>query len=283
MPFALTSDGVRIHYDVWGEGRPLALIPGIGVGAAAWGPFPKVMGKCFRTVSYDPRGLGRSQLPPGLRMEDAGLRRMAEDLVEVLRDAGIGRAHLLGVSLGGIVAQYAASEFPGLADRLVLVSTASRLDRWTSRLLRIFEILAGKLDPAEYAEVVAPIIASPAFFKSEPAKVADMESKLRFEAGGRAAILAQVRAIRELDSRRPVIRMPTLVIGGETDFLTPRFCVEAVHEGIEGSKLLMLEGGHSCLMERSEEGLPAILAFLRGGDLEGAPADEGIPQDRKAS
>ncbi len=263
MAFFRTSDGAEISYQAGGSGPPLVLVPGIGAGGSIWGPFPKALGRCVFTISYDPRGIGQSKVPEGSPAERTTIRRMALDIREMIEHLGVGRAHILGVSLGGIVAQYLAAEFPGCVDRLVLVATAGRMDAWTRRLVRIFEIMVDRLSPSEYAEVVTPLIASPAFFRNEPIKVADLEARLAYEPGSKGIIHAQIDALRGLDGGGPAIGVPTLVIGGSQDVITPASCSEALSRRIPGSRLLILEGGHSCLMERAEEGLVAILAFLR--------------------
>jgi pimeloyl-ACP methyl ester carboxylesterase len=273
MPFAETSDGARIYHEVYGEGPVLVLIPGIGATSRVWGPFPKVLGNYFRTISFDPRGLGRSRLPVGTPPEMTSLPRMARDVAELVAHAGAERAHILGISLGGIVAQYVASAHPGTVDRLILVNTAGSMGTWTRRIVEIFEILIHRLPPEEYVRVVVPMMLSPAFFRREKAKVADLEERLRFGPESLPMFKAQIRALRQLDEKKPHIGAPTLIIGGTIDLLTPPFCAEEIHQRVVGSKLVLLEGGHSCLMERSEEGLVSILTFLRDPSVVAAPGE----------
>jgi len=257
------TDKAQIHYEAHGSGTPLVLLPGIGCDSGIWGPFPKALGHYFHTVVYDPRGLGRSTGPPGTDLKKTGIDRMARDVAELIRGLGLGQAHILGSSLGGVVAQVLASRYPETVRRLVLVSTSGRLERWSSRVLDVFEILSGRLTPDEYAKVVTALVVSPDYFRLEPKRVEDLENKFVFPVDSADIFHAQVRALRELSSKAPTVEKPTLILGGTQDWLTPPFFSEEIHSRIEGSRLVMLEGGHSCLMERSDEGLVAILGFLR--------------------
>jgi pimeloyl-ACP methyl ester carboxylesterase len=266
MPFVEMTDGAQIHYEAYGSGAPLVLLPGIGCDSRIWGPFPKALGHYFHTVVYDPRGLGRSTGPPGTDLKKTGIDRMARDVADLIRGLSLGQAHVLGSSLGGVVAQVLASGYPEVVRRLVLVSTSGRLERWSSRVLDIFEILARRLPPDEYAKVVTSLVVSPDYFRLEPKRVEDLEKKFAFPVDATDIFHAQIRALRELSSKAPTVEKPTLILAGTKDWLTPPFCSEEIHSRIEGSRLIMLDGGHSCLMERSDEGLVAILGFLRDSD-----------------
>jgi 3-oxoadipate enol-lactonase len=110
---------VRIAYDVRGRGRPLVLVQGVGIGRWGWDPVADRLARRFRVVTIDNRGIGASDTPPG----NYTTRAMAEDVLAVLDHAGIGRASVLGTSLGGMIAQELAIAHPERVDRLVLVAT----------------------------------------------------------------------------------------------------------------------------------------------------------------
>jgi pimeloyl-ACP methyl ester carboxylesterase len=113
------NDGVRLAYDVDGDGPPLLLIHGLGYERHGWGGLPELLARRFSVIRFDNRGVGESDVPPGPYSPHA----MAEDAVSVMRAAGFERAHVLGTSLGGMVAQELALSFPERVDRLVLAST----------------------------------------------------------------------------------------------------------------------------------------------------------------
>ncbi len=115
---------LRIAYELrgrWAWWRPwLVLIQGLGFDRSGWQPVRRRLRRRFRLVLVDNRGSGRSD-PPGAPF---GVADMAADVVAVLDDAGIRRAHVLGMSLGGMVAQELAVSYPDRVDGLVLASTS---------------------------------------------------------------------------------------------------------------------------------------------------------------
>ncbi|MFN2467838.1 MAG: alpha/beta fold hydrolase [Gaiellaceae bacterium] len=116
----VASNGeVRLAYDVRGAGPTLLLVHGLGYARWGWEPVVDALAGRFSIVSFDNRGVGESDVPPG----PYTARAMAEDAVAVLDDAGLDRAHVLGTSLGGMVAQEVALGWPARVDRLVLACT----------------------------------------------------------------------------------------------------------------------------------------------------------------
>ncbi|HVS85998.1 MAG TPA: alpha/beta fold hydrolase [Gaiellaceae bacterium] len=120
MSAVADSGGVRIAYEVRGAGDPLVLIHGLGYDRAGWGPLPDLLAERFRVVVLDNRGIGESDAPEG----PYTVSQLAADTLAVLDAAGIERAHVLGASLGGLVAEELALAYPQRLAKLVLVSTA---------------------------------------------------------------------------------------------------------------------------------------------------------------
>lgn len=114
------SGDVRIGYEIRGDGAPLVLVHGLAYDRHGWGRLPELLARRFRVVLVDNRGVGESDAPPG----PYTVAEMAADVVAVLDDAGLERTNLLGVSLGGYIAQEAALAYPERIDRLVLCSAA---------------------------------------------------------------------------------------------------------------------------------------------------------------
>jgi len=113
------NGSVAIAYDVRGRGSPVVLIQGLGVGRWGWEPVVDRLARRFLVITIDNRGIGASDAPPG----PYSTGTMATDVLAVLDDAGVGRASVVGTSLGGMVAQELALARPDRVDRLVLVST----------------------------------------------------------------------------------------------------------------------------------------------------------------
>jgi pimeloyl-ACP methyl ester carboxylesterase len=114
-----TNDGVQIAYEVLGEGEPLLMIQGLAYDRNGWGPLPGLLAEDFRVVKFDNRGVGESDAPEG----PYTVQQLAADAAAVLDAEGIERAYILGVSLGGFVAQEFALAWPERVEKLVLVST----------------------------------------------------------------------------------------------------------------------------------------------------------------
>jgi pimeloyl-ACP methyl ester carboxylesterase len=114
------SSGVRVAYEVRGDGEPLVFIHGLGYDRFGWGPLPDLLAKDFRVVVFDNRGVGDSDVPEG----PYAVSQMAADVAAVLDTAGMERANVFGVSLGGYIAQEVALTYPERVRKLVLTSTA---------------------------------------------------------------------------------------------------------------------------------------------------------------
>ena len=110
---------MRIAWERRGEGQPLLLIHGLGYARWGWEPVVDDLARSFDVILFDNRGIGESDVPPGPYTAAA----MAADAAQVLDEAGVERAHVVGSSLGGMVAQELALSRPERVDRLVLAST----------------------------------------------------------------------------------------------------------------------------------------------------------------
>src|SRR3954447_6518073 len=119
MAFTTLDDGTRIYWEESGAGSPLLLIQGLGWSADMWHSLIPELESSYRVIRYDARGIGRSDVPAG----PYPIELMADDAVAVLAAAGVERAHVLGVSLGGIVAQEVALRHPERVQSLLLGCT----------------------------------------------------------------------------------------------------------------------------------------------------------------
>ena len=103
-----------------GEGAPVLLMHGLGYTREGWGPVLRGARRRFRVLSFDNRGIGESEIPPG----PYTVEELAGDAVAVLDEAGVERAHVVGASLGGFARRSSRSEWPERVDRLVLACTS---------------------------------------------------------------------------------------------------------------------------------------------------------------
>src|SRR3712207_194537 len=124
-------NGIDLYYEETGSGPPLLLIAGLGGNTLGWVMLLPALAQHFRVIAFDNRGAGRSSAPPG----PYTTRQMADDAAALLAHLGIERAHVLGLSLGGMIAQELALAHAERVDRLVLYATYARPrpaihDRW---------------------------------------------------------------------------------------------------------------------------------------------------------
>lgn len=256
----VTNQGVKIYWDEQGPGEPLLLIMGLGYPSDAWYRTRPVLAKHYRTIAFDNRGVGRSEMPPG----PYPIPVMASDAAAVLDAAGCPTAHIFGISMGGMIAQEFALQYPQRVRSLILGCTASggphavRSDPETTAML----MSRGNMTREEAAEAAVPFI----YDRGTPRSLIDEDIANRrpwFPSG--EAYNAQLQGIiawRCYD-RLPQIKAPTLVIHGESDRLVPPGNGKLIAENIPGAKLVMLpNAGHIFPTDQGQVAHRAILDFL---------------------
>jgi len=262
----VTCPGIRVEVDGTGlfavsqgpEDAPAVLFSNsLGTDVHAWEHQAEALAGTFRVVRYDARGHGRSDAPPGPYTID----RLGADAVGVLDALGIERAHVCGISLGGMVALWLAARHPERVGRAVFAATAARIgsrELWEERARAV---RAG--GTAAIRDLVVSRFFSPAFAAGQPRTVERFtEALLGMSAEGYAA---SCLALAEADLRDAVggIRCPSLVIVGDLDVATPLAEARWLHGRIPGSGLLVLEGAaHLCNVERPGPFTEALVRFL---------------------
>ncbi len=263
MPAAIVPDGTRIHYQRFGrtDGEPLLLIQGLGADSGSWllQRFP--FGKHYRCIAPDNRGAGRSDVPPG----PYDLEGMANDLLAVLDTEGIDSAHVLGVSMGGILAQVLAVRHPERVRSLVLSCTACHHQPWRIELLEEWADLARTKGMGGFVEQgLAWIVGSRSMRRFWPAM--RLFGPVAFDISA-DAFVAQVEAILATDDalrgELVGIDVPTLVIVGSQDVLTPLGDSEELAALIPGARLAVVRGGaHGFMVEKAGAFNATVLDFL---------------------
>jgi 3-oxoadipate enol-lactonase len=277
MPYVHTSDEIRLRYDVSGPvgGEPLLMVQGLGADSRGWMIQRRHFARRYRVVTFDNRGVGRSDKP----VDGYSMERMALDAVEVLDDAGIGAAHVMGASMGGILAQVMAVRHPERVRSLVLACTAARHHPWRRELLAEWADLVeargmGAFAGANMRWLVGPRSLRrfwPAFNALSPV----------FMSAPAHSFIGQVRAILDTDDSMrlllPTIDVPTLVIVGSQDILTPQCDSEEIAELIPDAELAIVRGGaHGFMVEaagafnRAVDGFLAEVVAAQAGDEDDA-------------
>jgi len=261
------AGAVELSYYVAGNGPPILFIMGLGGRASDWNAdgFLARLTPRFTCITFDNRGTGASDKPAG----EYSLDVMADEAVAVLRAAGHARAHVVGISMGGMIAQLVALEHPACVDRLVLVATHAGGPTVTpptpaavTALLTDRSIPRDELIRRAYRNIVAPGFAERAPDTIEAAvalALAQPTPEIAF-ARQLAAILASDRR-----ARLPAITAPTFVIHGTEDPLVPPPNGAAIAAAVPGARLHAVPGcGHLPMWECPTALAAAIDDFLAG-------------------
>src|SRR5258708_39641390 len=154
MPF-VENLGARIHWDEEGRGAPLLLIMGLGWPSQAWYRSRPMLSENYRTIALDNRGVGRSEAPPG----PYSIAQMAADAAAVLNAARVNTAHIFGVSMGGMIAQEFAVQYPNKVRSLILGCTAAGGPQPVQAEQDVLQVLMTRgQDPDQFPKAIRPFI-----------------------------------------------------------------------------------------------------------------------------
>ena len=256
-------NGIRICYELYGQGEPLLLIMGLGASTMGWQSQTPTFSQHLRVIAYDNRDAGRSdKVEAGYSIAD-----MADDAAGLLGQLGIDAAHVYGVSMGGMIAQELALRHTERVRSLVLGCTSPCLLAMPPSEKAVRDITeAEELPVREAFERTAWMGYSDAYFA---ANVDDLWLRVQSEAGLMPPLEAwrrQYAAVAEFDVRSRVdqIKAPTLVMTGDDDPLVPPENSNFLAERIPGAEFVVFPGGrHAFNVEFEEESNAAVLDFIR--------------------
>jgi 3-oxoadipate enol-lactonase len=252
-----------IHWEGTGDGPPVLLITGLGLSGGAWWRTVPVLAKSLRVITFDNRGVGRSSSPSYSFTTEA----MAEDAVSVLDAAGIERAHMYGISLGGMVAQQLALRHPDRVRSLVLGATHPGGPRVAAPEDRVMEFFRRRstLPQDEAAWASVPYNYGPDCRRRHAERIAeDIEQRLTHPFSG-GAYRAQLCAAQLHNAQQGLrrIEVPTLIVHGRHDRVIPVANAHLLADGIPHARLRILErSGHMYPTEQPDidEEIAAFLA-----------------------
>ena len=283
MAFTRAEDGTRIYFEVFGrrDGEPLLLIQGLGADHRGWLMQRRALARRYRCIVFDNRGVGFSDKPIG----PYDLEVMARDALAVLDAAGYESAHVVGASMGGAIAQILGVRHPDRVRSLILACTACRHLPWRRELLAEWRSLAQAQGMRSFAAANLRWLVGSRSLR---------RFALPFQLLGPLALnvpahafVAQVDAILAVDDsvrfELAGVKVPTLVLVGSQDVLTPRGDSEEIASLVPGAELAVVWGGaHGFLVEHASTFNRVVLDFLDrttglaavGDDDEDAALDE---------
>jgi 3-oxoadipate enol-lactonase len=264
MSYARADDGTRLHYEAFGRRNAPAvlMIQGLGADKHGWDMQRFILARHYRVIAFDNRGAGRSDKPFGVYT----IEQMADDAVAVLDDAGVHSAHIVGASMGGAISQVMALRHRDRVLSLTLACTACRNHPWRREVLeRWMQTALERGMGAMTGEAARWVMAPRSFRRLVPAF-----GWLGPLAMGRPAhaFAAQVRAILsandDLADLLHTIDVPTLVIVGNQDILTPRGDSEEIADRIPGAELVVVSGAaHGFMVEHASTFNRILKEFLQ--------------------
>ena len=259
-----SNDGVRIAYDVDGEGEPVVFVHGLGYDRAGWGPLPRLLESDFRVLLHDNRGVGESDVPDG----PYAVSQLAADTVAVLDAAGVDTAHVFGVSLGGCVAQELAISYPDRVRKLVLASTSPGGPNAHPMPARGMEAFARF--PTMELEAGLRLMVETSLgehgVRERPELVEEIYAYRLSHTPPLAGWQAQAFAGATFDAldRVASIDKPTLIVHGGDDPVVDVRNADLLAERIPGARVQVIpDRGHLMVWEEGEMLAPIVGDFLR--------------------
>ena len=265
MPHA-DLDGLPVHFCDEGSGTPLVLLHGLGHDIGYWDAHVPVLAAHHRVLRCDLRGFGASGKPAG----PYTLTEYAADVERFLVACAVDRAHVVGISMGGVIAQRVALDHPHRVRSLVLVSTSSEVGRTATA---VWQSLATTIERDGFDDRLADASRafSPAYAAAHPDVVASM-TRRNCDNDPRA-YAAAARAVSDYNwtSALGTVTAPVLILQGIEDQLTPPGGSVKMSRAIPRTRLLMIaRAGHNLPVEQPEIFHTAVLAFTAGIDLLGS-------------
>jgi len=261
MPVARVND-IDVNYRLEGDGpETIVLINGLADDLETWGfQAGDFLAAGYRVLRFDNRGIGASSKPAG----PYSSRMLADDAKALVDSLGITDFHLLGVSMGGMIAQEYALAYGSDLRSATFACTYAAPGPFCSRMFDMWAGMATVLGIAYVMRDVTLWAFTVPFFELRGAELEEFETAMRYMDQPLHAYLAQLAVIQQHDAtaRLAGIAVPTLVLAGEQDILIPVSLSRRLHEHTPGSQWATTRGGHACLWEYPAEFNQAFLEFI---------------------
>jgi pimeloyl-ACP methyl ester carboxylesterase len=261
MPVATVND-IELNYLLEGDGEEtIVLVNGLADDHQTWVlQVDDFLAEGYRVLRFDNRGIGASSKPAG----PYSSRMLADDAKALVDSLGVTDFHLMGVSMGGMIAQEYALAYPADLRSATFACTYAAPGPFCSRMFSMWADMAPVVGvPFVMRDVTLWAFTLP-FFEQRTAELEEFETAMRYMDQPVHAYLAQLAVIQEHDttSRLAEITTPSLVLAGEEDILIPVALSRRIHEGIPGSEWATTKGGHGCIWEHPAEFNRTYLDFV---------------------
>jgi aminoacrylate hydrolase len=253
--------GAEIHYETFGAGTPLLLVPGLGGIGQYWKPNIPALSERYRVIIHDHRGMGQSSRS---RIQYS-VDQMTSDLIALMDHLKIDAAHLVGHSTGGAIGQTLAVLQPNRLKSLVIYASWTKNDPFFARVFEARRALLTQAGAAAYVRST-PVFLYPDWWINENIGLLEEREKTTIPGFPPAEIVAsRIDAILDFDRTQDLskIHTPTLVICAKDDILTPPYFSRELARLIPGAKLVELDKGGHCASETNAGAFnAAVLDFI---------------------
>ncbi|MEJ2250299.1 MAG: alpha/beta hydrolase [Candidatus Lokiarchaeota archaeon] len=261
----VTTNGIKLYYEIHGEGHPLVMIMGLSANLDWWNPeFLNAMTEKFKVITFDNRDAGRSEKSKEVYM----IKIFAEDTIGLIDELGIEKAHFLGVSMGGMIAQEIALNFPERVNKLVLCSTNCGNPKSKLPSQEVLKVLTQERDDITSEQIIEetiPLLFTDEFRETNQELVEQTKFNMLKAPIEPSAYRRQINAILKFNSGRRLkkLKIPTLIIHGKKDILIPPENAEILSNLIPNSNVQLFEkSAHGIFMHEPKKVIKAVLEFL---------------------
>ena len=256
-------NGIELNYRLDGDGEEtIVLINGLADDLETWVlQIDDFLAAGYRVLRFDNRGVGGSSKPAG----PYSSRMLADDAKALADHLGLSGFHLMGVSMGGMIAQEYALAYPGDLTSVTFGCTYAAPGPFCSRMFAMWADLAPLAGVSFVMRDVTLWAFTVPFFEQRGEDLAEFETAMRYMDQPVHAYLAQLAVIQQHDttSRLGEITVPSLVLAGQEDILIPVSLSRRIHDAIPGSQWATTKGGHACCWEHPAEFNQTFLDFVR--------------------
>ena len=269
MPKVKVND-IEMYYEVHGEGTPLVLIRGWGSSSQSWSKIilDKLSQK-YQLIIFDNRGTGRTSKPD----KKYSIKMMADDTAGLMKALNIPSAHIVGFSMGGMIAQRFALKYPEKTNGLVIACShpSTNLIPISPKVAEIMEHMISKpmdMSERELQKLMMSLYSTPEYIETHGEAMLEAALSSNLIPTPRFARRRQLDAILEFSSldELHLIKSPTLVMHGVKDAWVPVENSKIMAEKIPGARLVLFEKSGHVFIEQSDEMIDTILGFLEEVD-----------------
>ncbi len=264
MPKVKVND-INIYYEIYGEGFPMVMIFGLSVCLKLWDtPVIRALSERFKVLLFDNRGAGQTNIPEG----EYTIKMMADVTAGLMNALRIDRAYILGFSMGGLIAQELALNYPEKVEKLILWGTACGGRKTIPPSMEAYKFLFGAVEgvtPERLAKSTISLVFTNDFIKNNPDYIADKIRRLLECRIPYSSYVRQTKALMGGNTCRRLkqLQIPTLILQGMKDIIVPPKNGEILVELIPKAKLVMFEkSAHAIFPHEPDLFLQTLFDFI---------------------